>query len=281
MSTPTPALNLFPARAAIGRADASGAVYMTPEFSRALAGLLARVGGELGTSTTDLEADTVLDPALSLVGALAQQVEALQLELAMLRAQLLTGTPDEPGVEVPLLARVVDEPSVEVPTPTDWEHPGKIGAAKANSGKFTTVAATSYNNVALTTPAALATLTLGSGKTFAVPNTLTFAGVDGKTLTLSNTLTLAGTDGATLNVGGGGTLGSAAFTASTAYVAAGSLGSAAFTASTAYAPAGGGGFDMRVGAFGCNGANPTPAQASGGTLAGVIAALVKFGMLSS
>src|SRR6516225_8606027 len=33
----------------------------------------------------------------------------------------------------------------------------------------------------------------------------------GKTLTLSNTLTLAGTDGSTLNVGAGGTLGTAAF----------------------------------------------------------------------
>ena len=33
----------------------------------------------------------------------------------------------------------------------------------------------------------------------------------GKTLTVSNTLTLAGTDGATLNVGAGGTLGTAAF----------------------------------------------------------------------
>jgi hypothetical protein len=33
----------------------------------------------------------------------------------------------------------------------------------------------------------------------------------GKTLTVANTLTLAGTDGSTLNVGGGGTLGTAAF----------------------------------------------------------------------
>ena len=38
-----------------------------------------------------------------------------------------------------------------------------------------------------------------------------------KTLTVSNTLTLSGTDSSTLNIGGGGTLGSAAFTASTAY----------------------------------------------------------------
>lgn len=40
-------------------------------------------------------------------------------------------------------------------------------------------------------------------------------GTTSKTLTLSNTLTLAGTDGATLNVGGGGTLGSAAFVSTT------------------------------------------------------------------
>jgi hypothetical protein len=35
--------------------------------------------------------------------------------------------------------------------------------------------------------------------------------VSGKTLTVSNTLTLAGTDGASLNIGAGGTLGTAAF----------------------------------------------------------------------
>jgi hypothetical protein len=39
----------------------------------------------------------------------------------------------------------------------------------------------------------------------------------GKTFTVNNTLTLSGTDGSTLNVGAGGTLGSAAYTASSAY----------------------------------------------------------------
>lgn len=39
----------------------------------------------------------------------------------------------------------------------------------------------------------------------------------GKTLTVSNTITLAGTDGSTLNFGAGGTLGTAAYTASSAY----------------------------------------------------------------
>lgn len=43
----------------------------------------------------------------------------------------------------------------------------------------------------------------------------------GKTFAITNTLTLSGTDGSTLNVGAGGVLGTAAYTASTAYVASG------------------------------------------------------------
>jgi hypothetical protein len=49
----------------------------------------------------------------------------------------------------------------------------------------------------------------------ATTGTLAIGG--GKTLTASNTLTLAGTDGSTLAIGSGGTLGSAAYTASTVY----------------------------------------------------------------
>lgn len=61
--------------------------------------------------------------------------------------------------------------------------------------------ATSINKLTITAPATSATLTIADGKTF----------------TSSNTLTLAGTDGSTLNIGAGGTLGSAAFTAASAY----------------------------------------------------------------
>lgn len=61
--------------------------------------------------------------------------------------------------------------------------------------------ATSINKVAITAPATSATLTVA----------------DGKTLTASNTLTLTATDGSTLAVGTGGTLGTAAYTAATAY----------------------------------------------------------------
>lgn len=60
---------------------------------------------------------------------------------------------------------------------------------------------TTVNKVTITAPATSATLTIANGKTF----------------TASNTLTLAGTDGSTLNVGAGGTLGTAAYTAASAY----------------------------------------------------------------
>lgn len=75
--------------------------------------------------------------------------------------------------------------------------------------------ATSVNKVAITAPVTGATLTLAEGKIF----------------TASNSITIAGTDGSTLNVGTGGTLGTAAFTSSTAYDAAGAASShAALTA---------------------------------------------------
>jgi hypothetical protein len=61
--------------------------------------------------------------------------------------------------------------------------------------------ATSINKILFTAPLTSATLTI----------------LDGKTLTSNNTLTLSGTDGSTLNVGSGGTLGSAAFTNTSAY----------------------------------------------------------------
>lgn len=78
--------------------------------------------------------------------------------------------------------------------------------------------------VTSTTPGAIlvasATRPLFSNVTV-TPNTTGFAIAGGsttaKTLTISNTLTLAGTDSSTLNIGTGGTLGTAAYTAATAY----------------------------------------------------------------
>jgi len=64
------------------------------------------------------------------------------------------------------------------------------------------VYSSAFNNVTVTEPATASTFTL----------------VDGKTFTVDNTITLTATDGATLAIGTGGTLGSAAYTASSAYV---------------------------------------------------------------
>lgn len=75
-----------------------------------------------------------------------------------------------------------------------------IGATTPSTGAFTTV-----NGLTLT---ANATGFSAAG------------GTASKTLTVSNTLTLAGTDSSTLNIGAGGTLGTAAFTATTAYATA-------------------------------------------------------------
>ena len=100
------------------------------------------------------------------------------------------------------------------------------------SGDIPTPSVTSVNGLAVT--ASTGTLTIANGKTLTASNTLTFTGTDGitvafggglsiaaaKVLTVSNTLTISGTDGSTLAIGTGGTLGTAAFTAATAYATA-------------------------------------------------------------
>ena len=50
-----------------------------------------------------------------------------------------------------------------------------------------------------------------------VPYAGIFTITTGKTISVTNTLTLSGTDASTLNIGGGGTLGTAAYTAASAY----------------------------------------------------------------
>lgn len=70
-----------------------------------------------------------------------------------------------------------------------------------------TATATKINKVTITQPASGSTLSIA----------------DGKTLTASNSVALAGTDGSTLDIGTGGTLGTAAYTNSTAYELYGSI----------------------------------------------------------
>lgn len=102
-----------------------------------------------------------------------------------------------------------------------------------SAGTITSVSVVTANgisgSVATSTTTPAITLTLGAITPTSVNGlTLTSAttgfaiagGTTSKTLNVNNTLTLSGTDSSTLNIGSGGTLGSAAFTNSTAYQSA-------------------------------------------------------------
>lgn len=106
------------------------------------------------------------------------------------------------------------------------------GGALTTSAAFTTaggdaltLTTTAPTNVTLPTTGTLASLAGSQALTNKTYNGLTINSTTGtlaitnaKTLTASNTLTFSGTDGSTLAVGTGGTLGTAAYTAATAYV---------------------------------------------------------------
>lgn len=104
-----------------------------------------------------------------------------------------------------------------------------------------------------------------TGKTYnaltLTANTVGFSvagGTTSKTLTVNNSLTLSGTDASSLNIGAGGTLGSAAFTATTAYapaagsnsiVTVGTITAGTWTGSTIGISYGGTGATTSSGAF--------------------------------
>lgn len=99
------------------------------------------------------------------------------------------------------------------------------GAFITSGASSLTLTTTGSTSVTLPTAGTLATLAGSEALTNKTYNGLTinsttgtFALTNGKTLTVSNTLGLAGTDSSTLNIGTGGTLGTAAYTASTAYM---------------------------------------------------------------
>lgn len=101
------------------------------------------------------------------------------------------------------------------------------GGGGGGSGTVESVSVTTANGVSgsvsspTTTPSI--TLILGAITPLSVngltitSTTGTLTLTNGKTFNVSNSLTLSGTDGSTLNVGTGGTLGTAAYTAATAY----------------------------------------------------------------
>lgn len=155
-------LNQLPPRVAIGTAkDASGQsvpVFITPEFARVLTTLIERVGGAVASSNDELAAETVFTASAAVGHGLALAVEDLQNQVTALTGQIaalaelgkaLARAENRPtdGASVAALAELgkavaqIKEEAIFAPPPTDWEHPGRIGAGKASSGRFTTVTA--------------------------------------------------------------------------------------------------------------------------------------------
>lgn len=133
-------LSLFPARVPIGRTtDSTGKlldVLMTPEFSRALADLLVRVGGPDGAGTDDIEALFAMSTD-NQSGALANQIADLTARLELQEGMLAR--------LAALDARLQDvevATSFRDPFRVDWDRPGTIGRLTANTVRGTTVQAT-------------------------------------------------------------------------------------------------------------------------------------------
>lgn len=125
------ALFLFPVRASIGSVKLpDGTVLQTtiaPEFVRALSDLLERVGGSESVDVSSLELAASYQAALVQANDLISQ-STIALSAARAEISGLVGRVE--ALELQL------QP---VPTGTDWEHPGKIGEATPNSGKFSLV----------------------------------------------------------------------------------------------------------------------------------------------
>lgn len=262
-----------------------------------------------------------LDPGMlaAQVAELAKQVESLRVQIdsaadnAELRKEVeALRVVIESGADAAELRKrlhALDIESAFPSAPTDWERPGKIGATTPNTGKFTTLTTTdkaSLNpanaDVELkptgTGKVTINPATLGSMDNVSVGGTTPAAGAFS---TLSTTATVgvgnATNNGATLSP----TVWQRGYSTVPQYryicnhVASGMLGWGSDGAgamifgqptgstgaeSTRWLTLDGSGAAVARG-FGCNGKAAQAAAASGGTLAGVISALVANGILSS
>lgn len=113
-------LNLFPARAAIGRASVNGQtvdIFMTPEFSRALADLSVRVGGADGVDNSQIVA--LLKSLTLQINGVDAEIEAIGAQVSTIGATVEASTVDaamtvDYGARVTALAGRIDELAAEV-----------------------------------------------------------------------------------------------------------------------------------------------------------------------
>lgn len=187
-------LNLFPARVAIGQVQPNGQVLATPEFSRALSGVLDRLGGTNGHGTDDLGVEAASVATLAQARQLAQTVAHLEQQIAQLAGQLaglqeaakqaeaLALAPANPhaaecrkmAAELELRIETIPDYGAALAElrkkETNWGSPGAIGSVKPNSGAFTTLSAN--GGTALSRTDSSDTLTLSRAGTAAGKGTL-------------------------------------------------------------------------------------------------------------
>lgn len=287
-------LNLFPSRVAIGKTADGAPVYLSPEFSRALEGLLERVGGPIGPGTMELAVEGAQADPTAWLAQLAAQVREIDPPAVV---PVLVPDPVPPDVER-LQAEVAElrklvcallEGAPAVP-PTDWEHPGALGARTPNSGKFTTLTATAGVTLAPSTLGNIDNVDIGG----VTPRVGAFTSLSA---TSDLALGVVANNGATLsptayhrgystvaqyryltNHAGSGWLGWGSDGVGALILGQASGANGAVTAT--WLKLSGSGAAITAG-FGCNGKAAQAPAASGGTLAGVISALVANGILSS
>jgi hypothetical protein len=332
-------LNLFPIRVPIGTVtDSAGNsrdVLMTPEFARALAAVLQRIGGTNGTPSQEIEALAIEAATLAAfeldhlpvpppstgalehvdhgaeVAALREDISQLRNEVAMLkpmadcraeleqlRAELAMIKPatdfssqlDEIRgvvnmIEDPAaLVRYIITTAAPLKSPTFSGIPAAPTAAVGNN--TTQLATTAYSLAMLGAPPVIGSVTPAAGK-------FTFVTASGAYSNTSDLQFVAVSNIPGINLRSTSGAGGGRFSLVTAYIANDTtsilLGAGAANPGTEAMR-----FNHSDGSvliptssltvatkFGCNGKGAQAAVASGGTLAGVISALVANGILSS